>query len=279
RNVRAANVLLEQLQNYVAELSGYTSLGRDLQARHDGLVNQLELAYETIGLGLTAESLAHEIKNIADRLALRTSQLASRLKRAGTPDRRTTEFVEHVQSSVAALRRQMSHLDPSLRYVRERREQFALSSVLGSIADFHRSRWRSRGLPIGIDLEIDDDFTINMNRGKFQQIIDNLIFNAEYWLQEDLRRDRLSNGTLQLVVSAPMLELSDNGLGIARSVESSLFEPFVTAKPSGEGRGLGLFIVRRLLESEGCDILLLKARNASGRRYRFRLALEGAMVQ
>jgi signal transduction histidine kinase len=118
-----------------------------------------------------------------------------------------------------------------------------------------------------------------MNRGKFQQIIDNLVFNAEYWLREDLRRERIDKGELRLTVAEPYVEISDNGLGVAPTVESSLFEPFVTAKPTGEGRGLGLFIVRRLLESEGCDITLMGARNASRRRHRFQLDLNGAKVR
>ena len=279
RNVTAANVLFQQLETYTAELSEYTSVGRELQARHAAVEQQLDIAYETIGLGLTAESLAHEIKNIADRLAKRTSQLNSYLKRSPSPDRRTRNFVDEVQTTVAALRRQMAHLDPSLRYVRERREEIPMGSVLKDMADFHRSRWKGRGLPLDIVIEVEDDFTIKMNRGKFQQVIDNLVFNAEYWLREDLRRERINKGDILITIGEPYIEISDNGLGIAPTVESSLFEPFVTAKPTGEGRGLGLFIVRRLLESLGCDITLLRARNASKRRYRFQLDLNGATVR
>ncbi len=278
RNVTAANVLLEELESYTTELSAYATLGRDLQARHAAVEQQLEMAYETIGLGLTAEALAHEIKNIADRLARRTSQLSSYLKRSDSADRRTQNFVDHVQTTVAALRRQMAHLDPSLRYVRERREHIVLASALTEVADFHRSRWRTRDVPLDVVVEVEDDFTISMNRGKFQQIIDNLIFNAEYWLLQDLRRERIKEGVVQITISGQTIEVADNGLGIEPTVESSLFEPFVSAKPTGEGRGLGLFIVRRLLESEGCDISLLRARNASKRRYRFQLDLGGAVV-
>lgn len=173
----------------------------------------------------------------------------------------------------------MAHLDPSLRFVRERGEDIPLGKVLKEMASFHQARWEGRGLALSIAVDVDVDFTIQMNRGKFQQVIDNLVFNAEYWLKEDLRRERIDEGHVRLIVAAPSLGISDNGLGIAPTVESSLFEPFVTAKPTGQGRGLGLFIVRRLLESEGCDITLLRGRNASKRRYRFQLDLGGAAVR
>lgn len=277
KNVAAVTVLLEQLERFTSELAEYTSVGRDLQAQYAAVEAQLDAAYETVGLGITAEALAHEIKNIADRLARRTSQIASHLKRSGTGDKRTQSFVDHVRTTVAALRRQMAHLDPSLRYVRERREPIDLAVALGEMADFHRTRWQNAELPTEIAVEVDDNFTITMNRGKFQQVIDNMVFNAEYWLGEDLRRKRIERGIITIAIAEPHVEISDNGLGVATTVESSLFEPFVSAKPAEVGRGLGLFIVQRMLESEGCRIALLKARNESKRRYRFQIDLGGAI--
>ena len=71
----------------------------------------------------------------------------------------------------------------------------------------------------------------------------------------------------------------DNGRGVEEGVEESLFEPFVTTKRSGGGRGLGLFVVRQLLDSESCGILLLPDRNARGRRYAFELDFSGGYCQ
>ena len=72
------------------------------------------------------------------------------------------------------------------------------------------------------------------------------------------------------------MRVADNGAGVDESVEDSLFEPFVTMKRTGEGRGLGLFVCRQLLDSESCDLVLLADRNERGRRYVFELDLSGA---
>ena len=42
-------------------------------------------------------------------------------------------------------------------------------------------------------------------------------------------------------------------------------------KPLSEGRGMGLYIVRKLLESFGGEIELLDERNEYGNRYKFLL--------
>lgn len=191
------------------------------------------------------------------------------------PSRKLNTFVEQVRSSIAGLRRQLAHLAPSLRYVRERREIMSVCGVAGETADYFEARWVGQAMSLTVHCTA--DFDVFMNRGKMLQILDNLVLNSEYWLREDVRLKQIEAGEVLLEIDGPVIRVSDNGRGIERSVESTLFEPFVSRKPKGEGRGLGLFIVRQLLEAEGSDIALLARRNAKGRRYMFEINLEGAL--
>ena len=48
----------------------------------------------------------------------------------------------------------------------------------------------------------------------------------------------------------------DNGPGIPIANRSKIFDPFYSTKPTGEGEGLGLFIIWNLLKSMGGNIAL-----------------------
>ena len=116
-----------------------------------------------------------------------------------------------------------------------------------------------------------------MNKGKLAQVFDNLILNAEYWLIDAIQAGAVENGEITIIVDAPVVTVRDNGRGVEERVEGNLFEAFVTTKRSGQGRGLGLFVARQLLESEACGIILLPDRNDRGRRYIFELDLSGVV--
>lgn len=164
-----------------------------------------------------------------------------------------------------------------MQYVRERRDTFNVLNFLEELSEFYNEGRLSRSQ---VKIHIVGgafDFIVKISKGKLTQVLDNLILNSDYWLKDDLRRDHIKESNININIQSPYIEIYDTGRGISPSIEHQLFQPFVTTKPKGEGRGLGLFIARQLLESSGCFISLLPEKNKFKRRYIFRIDLSGVL--
>ncbi len=260
---------LELLKHQIAELREQAALARE----------QAALAVEVMSLGLTAEALSHEIQNIADQLADRTRSIEKYISRRNIGSVQLSTYLEYVKSSVSTLRKQLSHLAPSLRYVREKKNTFRLGESFLDQADVFSRRFARSHVNTSIIDRSNSPFVVSMNLGKLVQIMDNLLLNSEYWLGEEHRLGILPQGEITIELARPRLRIWDNGRGIDPVVEDSLFQPFITMKARGEGRGLGLFIVRQLLDSESCFIELLPERNEHGRMFKFEIDFTGVLAE
>jgi len=92
---------------------------------------------------------------------------------------------------------------------------------------------------------------------QLQQVVLNLLVNAEQALLEDRGRGRITLQTRQ--ASGPrgprlLLEVSDDGPGIPAAHASRLFDPFFTTKAPGVGTGLGLSIVYGIVQQHGGEV-------------------------
>ena len=246
-----------------------------LNARYESLQEEVGEFVETTSLGLTAEALSHEIRQIAEQLSLRTKKISDHLRSTSTQDAPLITYVEFVNSSVNALLKQMGHLAPSLKYIREKREEIPVTDFFRETIDYYDERFERSKIKLDLRIVNGKNFNLFMNKGKLVQIIDNLFLNSEYWVREYIRLKKISSGSISVEILKPFVRISDNGPGVDPAVETRLFDPFVTTKGRGKGRGLGLFIVKQLLDSEGASISLLPQRNSYGRPFIFELDFTG----
>jgi len=84
------------------------------------------------------------------------------------------------------------------------------------------------------------------------QVWTNLIHNATQAMN--------GKGTLEITTSleenAILVCVKDSGSGIADEIKDKIFNPFFTTKKAGEGSGLGLDIVKKIVEKHGGKIWL-----------------------
>ena len=265
----------------IAHLDDLTEAHSRLRLGVDLLEEQLRLAqdqigdaWESVALGLGAEALAHEVQHISDGLRGRSAQIIQYLKASESTDQRVWTFVEHVRSSASGLSKQVARLSPALRYMRERRDDVRMSEMCQKLEEYFSSRWGANGLRLEVDVA--NDFSVRANEGKLTQVFDNLILNSEYWLLQQIFAKKADEGLVRITIDAPFITVEDDGVGVDESIEELAFDPFITMKPSQSGRGLGLFVVRQLLDSMSASIQLAPDRNSQGRRYKFRMHFRNA---
>lgn len=242
-----------------------------LRPKLDRLEEQLADFSELASLGLISEMVSHDLGQVASRLMVKGLELDKALKTGKELDRVLLySVVEYIKSTCSSIKTQIKHLDSSLKYSREKKENLSISKFLKEEELAYYSRELTEN-NIDPKLEVIKDFIVTVNSGKLIQIFDNLINNSIYWL----KYFNVDAPKIEIKIDKPWVYFSDNGEGIDKSIEESLFDPFMTCKPVGKGRGLGLFIIRQMLDDYGCNISLSDERNEHGRKYRFVLNLSG----
>jgi signal transduction histidine kinase len=112
---------------------------------------------------------------------------------------------------------------------------------------------KAKGKSVGVSLNIEKDLpAVHGFGGELNQIWSNLIDNAVDAVGEggqvEVRACRERDEVVVRVI--------DNGPGVPAEVRDRIFDPFFTTKPVGQGTGLGLDIVRRLIQRHNGQIEL-----------------------
>lgn len=100
---------------------------------------------------------------------------------------------------------------------------------------------------------------------QLQQVVLNLVANAEQALLEDRGQGHVWIRTHRIGGNRISLEVSDDGPGVPNDVGSRIFDPFFTTKPSDVGTGLGLSIVYGIVHQHGGEVTFENQPNAGAR--------------
>lgn len=120
---------------------------------------------------------------------------------------------------------------------------------LTNTIDVLRSKARTKSVAVTLTVEPDLPRVLGFV-GELNQVWANLIDNALDAVAQGGHVDITVNRERNRVI----VHVIDNGTGIAPEIQQHMFEPFFTTKPIGQGTGLGLDIVRRLVIHNDADI-------------------------
>jgi signal transduction histidine kinase len=194
-------------------------------------------------------SIAHEIRNPITAAKSLVQQMG---EEPDGPD--NVEYARVALQELERVERSISHL---LRYARE--EDMRLASVhMADVVDSALETFRDRARREHVEIvrQLDGEGLLRGDAEQLRRVVINLVGNAIDAVGDAGRekpRIVVAMGE-NLAGTEVWLRVSDNGPGMDEATRRRVFDPFVTSKE--DGTGLGLPIVKRIIEAHGGRIEL-----------------------
>jgi signal transduction histidine kinase len=231
---------------------------KKLEDQTRDLYHQLLQAEKLAALGQTISGVAHELNNpLATILTF-----AERLSQRSSLDEKTKRGLETILSESERAAKIVRNLLTFARKRQSTRSMVDLNHVVRETLALRSYEQRITNITI-VDALAADLPQVFADGYQIQQVLLNLVINAEQAMLA-------ANGRGTLVVrswhdmerEAIVLEINDDGPGIAEELQPKIFDPFFTTKEVGKGTGLGLTVAYAIVQEHGGRIRL--ASNAGG---------------
>jgi signal transduction histidine kinase len=253
--VRAENVTLEdgrQVQISVDRIDdglGGGNMGtlltlRDLESMMQ-LGQELEISRRLAAIGRLTAGVGHEVKNPINAMVVHLELLRGKLMGAGPA------AFGGAQRHVDILANEMQRLDRVVQALADfsrpmdlKLREHDLRGVVGAVVELTNGEMRENGVRVMVDAPT-DPLIVRVDAELIRQAVLNLLLNGMQAMPQ--------GGTLRIAVHRDhqfgVVEVIDEGEGIAPEVLPRIFELYFTTKPKGSG--IGLAMTYRILQLHG----------------------------
>ncbi len=206
------------------------------------LEDEMREAQKMECVGRLAGGVAHDFNNLLTVIASAVEVLDESLDDEG---REVLDEVRQAVTRAGSLTRQL------LAFSRHQIVEPRVLDLNALVADTEKLLRRLVGEDIAVETDLSEEpCHVCFDAGQLVQVLMNLAVNA---------RDAMPGGgtlTFSTHVSdaGPVLSVKDTGTGMSAEVLSRIFEPFFTTKGVGEGTGLGLAVIRGIVDQAGGSI-------------------------
>lgn len=218
-------------------LAGQLTAGGQIDEQ---LLAQLAHNEKMAELGRLSVGIVHELNS---PLSVIASAVQLILREEDVPVS-VREMLERIDAEVHRLAQFTRGVLSFARTGAEAEAEADVNLILREVMAFLRYEARKRSISVIEELDY-DVLPVAAESNRLKQVFINLIMNAFQAMDE--------GGALYVRTSMPddrsvRIEIADTGEGIPPERLERIFEPFYTTKKSGEGTGLGLFIVGKMVE-------------------------------
>lgn len=243
---RVIGYTLAHVRDDSGDVTGAAMFFKDL-TRVEQLEERERLRDRLAAVGEMAAAIAHEVKN-----PLAGIEVMAGLLRRKIPE--SPEAQDMLAGIIKDAKMANAIVQEVLEFVRPMRLQVERTSVADAVnnAVQHADTKTRRG-EVRVDMHLAPELPqIQADGFQLTQLLSNLLINA-YEAMLGRGHVTISAGSARIEDGstggreAVLIEVADDGPGMARETADRIFEPFYTTKP--QGSGLGLAIVRKIVDA------------------------------
>ncbi len=237
-------------------------------------VTELVSAQRMAAWGDVARRVAHEIKNPLTPIQLSAERIRRKFAARLDPEDKAAleQYTEVIIRQTGDLRRIVDEFSRFARMPEPDRAETDLAGLLRDVLLLQRDALKGA---VSADIP-DQPVIVDCDAGMMRQALTNLLKNAGEAVDEAAANagpDWTPHVRVTMEAGQDMVSIRiiDNGTGLPAD-RSRLFEPYVTMKP--QGTGLGLPIVKKIIEEHGGSLHLTDAPDHRGAMVEIRLPRE-----
>ena len=156
---------------------------------------------------------------------------------------------EHGISTTRTLRAMEAMLNSHIGTMSEHDLISLCRQTVAVTSDYHKEAIAECGISLRCDMP-DTPLTLKIDAGSMKNALIALLNNSIYSVTKKARNN-VPGYKPEIVVSLPEqgtgIVIRDNGMGIEDTIINKVFDPFFTTKPTGEAAGVGLYLVRNII--------------------------------
>jgi two-component system, sporulation sensor kinase E len=227
----------------------------------------LQKAERLAELGTLASGMAHEIGTPMNVILGRAEYLLQR-----TADEGMKKGLGTIITQIERITKVMNQLLAFARRRTPERQAIDLAEIVEDSLEMFQQRIAHSCITVEKSIEANVP-SVHADRDQLIQVLINLIVNSLHAMPD--------GGRLRLSLAREgrhvCLGVSDTGHGMPEEIRSKVFEPFFTTKDFGKGTGLGLTVVKGIVEEHGGTIAVESVVD-KGTTFWIRLPLDIAQI-
>ena len=227
-------------------------LEKTYKAERKYLLERAQRTEALAAVGLSVETASHDIMLMYGRGIDTLSRL---LKASQNPDfdcHSAFDELTKLYGMLTYVKNQLSDMQKLFVSSKQSRKNIRVKDMLDKVISIYDNSLKEYSIKITVS-EIGSPLIAKCTMAEVLQVLINLIDNSIYWLNTIDREDKTILVTLD--GNSTQMIFSDNGPGVRDDDRAYIFEPFFSGKGS-EGRGLGLYIIRSILNNNDYSIHL-----------------------